>query len=297
MIKLLIPIILGLLSCKLPKGAWENIDSDYEPQLNVLALISLDEEEQSFVGVRRTLTLDEKEGEYVRGDTVWQSDGTYSFTQYLISTYPVRDAMVEIIEGTKSYSFTFMSSKSSTEQYDLHKYYDTTGTFIPKENTLYKLTVTTNKWGTLTGEVVTPSIPKIDSASVPDTIFVKKPYSVTYDLGGDVYGKIATYMSENPNWVCGTNINAIVQPGSNKWTTPPNDCVDDRYKNAESGKLTIRLRVMDNQYYEYMYRIKGNDFVDFLTGGGSRGYTIGVKGGIGVFGAIAADKIERIIVP
>ncbi len=265
-----------------------------------MALISLDAEVQSFVDVRRTLTLEEKESEYLGQDTVWYSEDYWYIDNIYRSNYDIKDAQVIVSDGKTDYPFVYQMNQNNYWYSTVAgQYVDTTGSFTPKPNTDYFLTVKAMNGKVLTGSVTTPSLPGIHSESVPDTVYAKKPYSISYDLGGDVYGEIATYLdSSSKKWICGADINSIVRPGSNKWKTPPNDCGEfDWGENTDPGNLIIRLRVMDDQYYEYMYRIKGNDFVDFLTGGGSRGHAIGVEGGIGVFGAIATDKIKRVIVP
>ncbi|MBC8346412.1 MAG: DUF4249 family protein [Candidatus Marinimicrobia bacterium] len=281
-------ILAMVIGCVFPKPEWENVESDHEPTLNVFGLISLDEETISFVDVHRTLTLDEQ------ASSTWGID--------FESEYIVKDASVKIFDGSKQFSFTFMPWEGEYEKNDRrsyqNRYYDTTGTFIPKPNMLYQLSVTTEKWGILTGEVVTPNIPTINEKAFPDTIRAKIPYTMKFDLGGEVYGKISTRVIDG--YYCGIEFSRIVSPGTTEWTTPPNDCLEsERWQGVllEGDSLEIILRTMDDQYYEYIIKESAGGFVDFLTGSGGIARSIGVEGGYGVFGAIAADRIYRPLIP
>ncbi len=284
---LVIWIVSLYWGCVYPKPDWENVNSDHEPVLNVFGLISLDEKVKSFVDVRRTLSLDEKQT---------QSQGVDFESKFL-----VKEAVVEISDGINTYTFNFIPYKPQDKQPGgvyLDKYYDTTRTFIPQPNTLYTLKVTTEKWGRLTGEVVTPNFPEIVSESVPDTVYTKIPYTVKYRLNGDSFGKITTDVVRG--YFCGAEHQDIIYPGSSEWTTPPVNCSSDWSRPGgvtDSDTLEITLRTMDAQYYEYIIKESASEFVDLLTGSGGTAKSIGVEGGYGVFGAITADRIFRVIIP
>ena len=53
---------------------------------------------------------------------------------------------------------------------------------------------------------------------------------------------------------------------------------------------------MDKNYYDYFIIGGGERFENFLLGGqGTSGNSLGIQGGYGVFGAVASDKLIRII--
>lgn len=291
---LLFTICIGFLACKYPKADWENIESESENKLVVFGLISLDETHSSFVDVRRTLSLDEADRIIIGYDTVIYKDTieVYAITQ---KADFVKNATVKISDGVNNFSFILDPDKSYWENY----YVDTTGTFSPQPNTDYYLTVEAPGLEKLIGVVTTPAFPDIDETSVPDTVYVKKPYSVKYNLNGDFNGMITTGLKEEKNTICGADHYKYLPPNSSVWTTPPVDCSDWWWDTTfdEPDSLFIKLRTVDENYFNYFIKREGKDFVNFLSGDGMVGHAFGVEGGFGVFASFASDKIYRVIVP
>ena len=273
-------VLLGMggLGCVLPESEWENITSDHESTLNIFGLISLDETVPSFVRVHQTLGLEEKK------DDDWP--------------FLVQDAEVMVSDGIREYSFKFTSWECRTGNCeDIIGWYSDT-TFHPQPNTLYTLTVSTPDGRHLTGETVTPVFPKLDNSSVSDTVSAQKPYTVAFNIGGPYFASLRTVQSGR--WICGADHYALINPGTTQWTTPPTNCsgVFRSPINDSTDLLTISLVNMDDNYYEYFLKQRpDDDFVDFFTGSGRTAVSIAVEGGYGIFGAIATDRIHRVIIP
>lgn len=267
---------IGSMSCVLPNSEWENVNSDHVSTLNVFGLISLDETVPSFVMVHQTLGLEDKK------DDDWSFD--------------VKDATVTIYAGSSEYIFKYLDTGNNFPEVTGGKYSNTS--FNPQPNTLYTLAVSTPDGRHLSGETITPVFPKLDNGSVPDTVFAQKPYTVAFNIGGPYFASLRTVQS---GWsICGADHYALIHPGTTQWTTPPTDC-SGWWRGDNDGAtdfLTISLVNMDDNYYEYFLKQRpDDDFVDFLTGSGRTAVSIGVEGGYGIFGAIAADRIYRVIIP
>ena len=61
---------------------WEKIEADYDPELIVFGLISLDPEIDSFVKVYRTLELSEESEIVVNNDTIESNGNIYIYSNY-----------------------------------------------------------------------------------------------------------------------------------------------------------------------------------------------------------------------
>lgn len=292
---LLVLIIISFVSCG--NWGWEDVTSDEEPQLNVFALVSLDTAVQSFVEVRRTIGLSGPEDRIIGKDTVWYGDGKndYYIETIWASNFEVRDANVTISDGTGDYIFHPVVNRNT--QYDYYDedsrfkcivYLDTLDLFHPEPNKTYFLTVTTPDGKELTGETVTPIIPDIYEAQIPDTINLKKTFTILW-RPMDSYSRLTT-----DAWLCGGYNQKINEPGDSVWTSTVKYC-DWYYEESDTENMTIELRAMDMNYYEYFIKHSGDDeFVSLLLGGGDSGLAFGVEGGYGVFGSIACDRVCRV---
>jgi hypothetical protein len=170
---ILLPILL-LSSCY-KSTEWEDVTADYDPVLNVMGIISLDDNIDSFVGVYRTTELTETSLIFSGiVDTSWwydyEEDTVYTWLDSLYEPAGVIDsAVVTIFTNTDTYVFEF---DSDTRKY---KY----SGFTPSEEMTYNLTIEVNGFDPVTGELRTPSIPHIDS-SLNDTLPSSSTYSIKW---------------------------------------------------------------------------------------------------------------------
>ena len=283
---------------KCGKWGWEDVTSDHEPVLNVFALISLDTTIQSFVRVRKTLGLEEPERAIVRKDTIWYGDGPYDYRLRDLweSQYLAKDATVTISDGTNDHVFSYVNFEHDYYWDEQAIYLDTLNQFHPEPNTKYLLNVSTPDGKQLTGEVTTPPIPSIYSEQIPDTIHIRKTFTVTWKPLETVHSLIRT--SPILYWICGSEQRDVMEPGDSSWTSSIVDCHYYENESSEPDSLMIELRTLDDNYYEYFLKHAWEDeFVSFLLGGGNPGLALGVEGGYGVFGAIASNRVYRVVVP
>lgn len=286
-------------------GELEPVTSDHEPVLNVFGFVSLDNKIPSFVVVHKTLGLEGSEWEIIGSDTIWYGDGPDDYWIYIRreSKYLVRDATVIISDGETDYMFTLIEDPSMEDSswlsYGLINdeaiYMDTSSFFTPSSSTAYTLNISTPNGMTLTGELTTPPMPQIHTEMVPDTLYNKNPYTITWVPIPDHYVIIRNYPYV---YICGANQWDVLELGDSSWTSSVPRCEDDRWGYDEPDTLEIQIMAADENYYEYFIKHAYEDeFVNFLLGGGSSGLAYGVEGGFGVFGSIATDRIQRILVP
>lgn len=280
------------------KWGWEDVESDREPVLNVFALISLDSETPSFVRVHRTLGLEGWDMEIVK-DTTWYGEGPddYAVNDVYVSRYFVRDATVTISAGIEDYPFYFSQEAYEHSWYEEVNYVDTLGLFSPEPSKTYFLTVSTPDGMNLTGEVTTPPIPHIYVEEISDTVSHKKTYVVRWKSLGNT--KVFLRVNSIGRWNCGSDQWVVLENGETSWTSVVKDCGSWwRPDEEEPDSILIELTSMDENYYNYFIKYADEDeFVNLLLGGGNTGLAYGVEGGYGVFGAIATDRIYRVLVP
>ena len=110
--RLFILLCIGLIlfSCISlePELEWEDVTSDHEPVLNIIALLSSDSLTKSFVKVHRSLTIDEQQDTLVR-DTLESGE----IIIYYASKFVVKDAVVKINDGVKEYEFEYLEDDMS----------------------------------------------------------------------------------------------------------------------------------------------------------------------------------------
>jgi len=296
-------IILGFLRCT-NNWNWEDVTSDYIPELNVFGLISLDEKIPTFVQIHKTLGLEGPTWKTTNKDTIWYGPGPYDYwiDEQQESLYDVKDASVFISDGEKDFPFSLLSDfDPKWELYpylDEAIYFDQQNQFFPEPNRTYYLSVTTPDGLSVMGEVTTPPIPQLHTNLPPDTVYHKKTYSITWDPLFSVKVSIRTTVLYH--WLCGSNQIAILNEGDSSWTSSVENCERGWIYDTESeaDSIQIEIRSMDNNYYQYFIKhAYDQEFVNFLLGGGASGYSFGVEGGLGVFGAIATDRIYRVFVP
>ena len=70
------------------------------------------------------------------------------------------------------------------------------------------------------------------------------------------------------------------------------------WESDEPDSILIKVRAMDENYYDHFIRYgSGDDFSSFALGQGSSSRSVGIEGGIGVFCAIATDRVYRVFAP
>ena len=155
---------------------WEDVNSDYDPVLNVIGIISLDENIDSFVGVYRTTELTEISLTFtgIVDTNTWydyERDTVYTWLDSLYAPAGLIDsAAVTITNGVDSTVFNFS---------DEYSHY-TSDAFIPMPETTYFLTIEVNGFDPVSGELTTPSVPLLDDLQIPDTLSAGSAYEITW---------------------------------------------------------------------------------------------------------------------
>ena len=74
-------------------------------------------------------------------------------------------------------------------------------------------------------------------------------------------------------------------------------CEEWQTEPGEPAPFIIRLMTMDENYYEYFIKGEEGKYSNFLLGSGTTaGQSVGIEGGLGVFGAVASSKVQRVII-
>ncbi len=320
---LLMVILLTLVSCG--KWGWETIETDNEEMLNVFGLISLDDSLKSFVIVHKTLdtagpdevlvgedTIYYQVSEWYNIDTGLMESDTFWYNPPWVRTvyesrYLVKDAEVIISDGTRDYRFERVDSDVNNDYYwdtnllnDPAIYRNVDSSFIPQFNTQYNLSITTPAGLELHGEVTTPPRPQIIESILPDTISIKELFQIQWEYAGDYPATITTDKGGWESYICGINQFGIIEPGDTTWNSSIESyCYEDNSDESTTTSMNIRLRFMDENYYKY-FLATDNDvesISNFLIGEGGIGLAHGVEGGYGVFGAMSAARLQRIVRP
>ena len=229
----MLPILLSSSCYK--STEWEDVTADYDPVLNVMGIISLDDNIDSFVGVYRTTELIETSLIFSGiVDTSWwydyEEDTVYTWLDSLYEPAGVIDsAVVTIFTHTDTYVFEF---DSDTRKY---KY----SGFTPSEETTYNLTIDVNGFDPVTGELITPSIPHIDS-SLNDTLPSSSTYSINWvnSQTSAEYGILRGELIDSYAY-CGGYFYEVVEFSSEEYTIFPQWC-DPEYD--------ISIGDIDNDY-------------------------------------------------
>ena len=280
------------------EGEWELLEVDYEPVLNVFGLISLDPEVDSFVRVYRTTTLSEESEIFVRVDTLVFGDGSV----YLDSIYEpagvIKNAQVSIKANGTSIPFYFVPNR---HYYDSQSVYlDTLGTFTPQPGTTYLLDVTVPGYDSVKGQLLTPEIPVLIDSLIQDTVSTKRTYKIVWQQlnGGKGYlsGRLEGW-SIAFEFECNPDFDRVVDLQEGTYTVPVRICEQRQTEPGEPEPFIIRLMTMDENYYEYFIRGEEGGYNNFLLNSGTTaGRSVGIEGGLGVFGSVASVKVQRVII-
>ena len=288
---------LILFSNACEEGTWELLEVDYEPVLNVFGIISLDPEVDSFVRVYRTTNLSEESEIYVGIDTI-----SFDNEDYFIDIYEpaaiIKDAQVSIKGNGNSFSFNFVPKQYPWE-YKKNVYLDTLETFIPQPGTTYLLEVTAPGYDTVKGELLTPQIPTLIDSLIQDTISTKREYKILWKQLNEGKGYLTGRLDDQKeNYVkgCEPDFDRVVDLQSGSYIVPVKLCEDQQFLLDETQHFIIQLMTMDENYYNYFIRGEEGGYSNFLLNSGTTsGQSVGIEGGLGVFGSIATSRLYLIL--
>ena len=209
------------------------------------------------------------------------------------------------------YNIDFDTTIFDTNNFKLNFYIDTTGNFRPQEGQNYTLSITAPNFDPVTGFLTTPFKPQLNSVfqrgSLTDTIFVDEPFDISYDY--EPRGKalvtsevmLGDWWNDNSNtdWCGGYFDPFIVDLNDGMQNNPsiyPWLCFSDG-EEVIVKDYVLRLTAFDDNYYEYFIVGEPGEYSNaLLNSATTKGRSIGIDGGFGVFGAIASDwKFLKII--
>lgn len=277
---------------------WEKIEADYDPELIVFGLISLDPEIDSFVKVYRTLELSEESEIIASTDTFQTDDSTYIFSNYEPAGL-IKNAEVSITSNGTSIPFNFVSSQLFERE--KNHYLDTLGIFIPQPGTIYTLNISVPGYPLVKGELLTPLIPVLIDSLIQDTISIKRDYDIVWEklnsgkgiltgrLGGVKDGEVSDSFID-----CNPNLDRVVDIQEGSYKVLAKICDDPPLDIMLPFK--IGLMTMDDNYYQYFIKGEGSKYNNFLLGSETTaGYSVGIQGALGVFGSIASTMTTVLI--
>ena len=277
---------------------WEKIEADYDPELIVFGLISLDPEIDSFVKVYRTLELSEESEIIASTDTFQTDDSTYIFSNYEPAGL-IKNAEVSITSNGISIPFNFVSRQLFERE--KNHYLDTLGIFIPQPGTIYTLNISVPGYPLVKGELLTPIIPVLIDSLIQDTISIKRDYDIVWEklnsgkgiltgrLGGVKDGEVSDSFID-----CNPNLDRVVDIQEGSYKVLAKICDDPPLDIMLPFK--IGLMTMDDNYYQYFIKGEGSKYNNFLLGSETTaGYSVGIQGALGVFGSIASTMTTVLI--
>ena len=289
--------IIFLTACEVDNN-WEKIEADYDPELIVFGLISLDPEVDSFVKVYRTLELSEESEIVVNNDTIESNGNIYIYSNYEPAGL-IKNAEVSITSNGNTTPFNFVSS----QPYEREKnyYIDTLGIFIPQPGTIYTLNISVPGYPLVKGELMTPIIPVLIDSLIQDTISIKRDYNIVWEklnsgkgiltgrLGGVKDGEVSDSFID-----CNPNLDRVVDIQEGSYKVLAKICDDPPLDIMLPFK--IGLMTMDDNYYQYFIKGEGSKYNNFLLGSETTaGYSVGIQGALGVFGSIASTMTTVLI--
>ena len=287
-----------------PELEWEDVQADYEPELNILGILSGDSLVTSFVRVHRTLRVDEAANTLMR-DTIFGN-----VVVYYASRFVVRDAEVTVSNGIKDYVFLFMKSVENDERENLYEAYVYNGEDLnPKPGEKWTLSVATPGGLSASGETVVPPSPELNKEQLPDSFNINQTMNITWAAQPDNYQlvNVSNYQTyffyEKDKFEegkiydsCGFRQELIVNPGETVWTYRREICegfvgIEDTNGGEAEDFLLINLMSMDSNYHNYFIKYgEDQEFASLFLGQGGSGRSYGIKGGLGLFCAIGIDR-------
>ena len=232
-LSILLPFIL-FNSCY-KSTEWEDVTSDYDPVLNVIGIISLDDNVDSFVGVYRTTELTEVSMIFTGiVDTIeWEYRDEKEF--WLDSLYEpagfIDSAIVTISDGHKSYTFNFIEKELNTDpatnwlldSINVRQY--KSEEFSPFPNTTYFLTIEVKGFDPVTGELTTPPHPALESSQIPDILSAASAYEIIWNVNQETAEKgLLTGNLIDSHVRCGGEFQTVIDFAWEGYTVFPGFC-------------------------------------------------------------------------
>ena len=290
-----------------PELEWEEVEADYEPELNIIGILSRDTLVTSFVRVHRTLRVDEAADTLMR-DTIFGN-----VVPYYASRFVIRDAQVTLSNSTKDYTLQLMKSVEGNRRENLYEAYVYNGGDLnPKPGEKWILSVTTPGGLSATGETIVPPLPQLNKEQLPDSFNTNQTMDIFWVAQQDNYQlvNVNNYQSyffyddydteEGKNYdSCGFWQELVVSPGDTVWTYRRDIC-ENAVRIGETNDyetedfLLINLMSMGSNYHNYFLKYGGGgadeEFSSLFLGQGGSGRSFGIQGGIGLFGSIGFDR-------
>ncbi len=316
-------LVLGLWGLTVGCWGWQPVavtSEDFEPTLNVVAVLSPDEGGVVIVAVQQILPLEGPEMETGPVDTVCQE--LMMEDSLIVDCYPiwpevyhyrVTDATVtlsDVSDGQTTYDLFYDETRKDNPYGYVVKtayYTPVDTTFIPREGATYELLVTTPDGLEATGSVTIPPPPQLDVAHWPDSLCVGQIYNLhwtpttgNYRIGLQMettYSDTDEFGYTYDRWLCNLSDQIDVQDDTT-WPLLIEPRCDEYGPNPGSfpgDTLTISLMAMDDNFYEYFFGERADEFTMFLLGSGDTGRVNGIEGGLGVIGAFRSSSVRRFI--
>ena len=342
---LTIILVLNVLGCITKEIEWEDLESDYDHVLNVLGLINLDSDQTSFIGLYRTTDLDEISQVFIGVDTVGYyeyddgkeeegEDGYWVIDSIYEPAAMIKDASVFVTDDQGgSYEFSFVDKVTfidtiyidttytngpwtytldttiyDTNTFRINFYLDTTGTFIPQPEANYQLSITAPGFDPVSGSLITPVIPTIDSlvqrGHPADTIIASEHFDIYWNLHETGKGMITGEVifeedgldSTRDEW-CGGFFQSAVDLSDSSYAVPGEFC-EETTDTLRPKDYYIRLTAMDDNYYEYFITGESAEYSNMLLNyPTTKGRSVGIEGGFGFFGSIGSNQVLKTILP
>ena len=315
-------LALGLLILTVGCWNWKPVaatSEDFEPSLNVLAILCPDNGGMVTVAVQKILPLEGPETVAGPPDSICQE---YFWEDSLIvdcypiipqlSLYRVLDATVTLFDGEKTWVLVYddtWQDDNFREQVKTAYYTPVDTTFVPLEEATYDLHVTTPEGLEATGRVTIPRAPEFDLAHWDDSLRVGYIYDLrwtpttgNYRIGLEMETSFPDTMEDGwpyTRWLCNLSYQVGVQD-STTWPLliePRCDEYGPEPASFPGDTLTISLMAMDDNFYEYFFGEQTNDMTLFLLGSGDTGRVNGIEGGLGVIGAYRRISLEIWVKP
>ena len=209
------------------------------------------------------------------------------------------------------YNIDFDTTIFDTNNFRLNFYIDTTGNFRPQEGQNYTLSITAPNFDPVTGFLTTPFKPQLNSVfqrgSITDTIFVDEPFDISYDYEPKGKALVTAEVmlgdwwndDSNAGW-CGGNFDPFIVDLNDGMQNNPSIYPWLCFSEDEEvivKDYVLRLTAFDDNYYEYFIVGEPGEYSNALLNyPTTKGRSIGINGGFGVFGAVASDwKFLKII--
>ncbi len=317
-------VLAFFLGCE----GWQSVlieSEDFEPQLNVLAILSPDEGGVVEVQVMRTLPLEGPDGEYGDPDTVCyyseHDSTTYCYeTRPWISYYKVTDATVTLSDGATDYPFVYDSTQEANggpgmwPTAQARGYVPVDTTFVPLGSATYMLEVEALDSLVSGSCTIPPPLEiKVGQDYLPDTLRSGELFTVAWNPVTDYVQVIIESVEEQPfrTKYCFVWEEAIVRHDSSITFLIVPECweevdpfdpdmeADTLDPNVDYVEVEIVVTAMDERYYNYFYG--GDIHQDYeelmfiFLGEGDTGRSQGIEGGLGVFASFRSSSVRRFI--